>query len=61
MCAYLVNVLQAFSELGSLFAGYGPVNGSLNLIQRVLAALIDEGCDIELLTGMLQDVRNDGT
>jgi hypothetical protein len=61
MRTYLVDVLQAFSELGSLFAGYGPVNGGLDLIQGVLAALIDEGCNVELLTGMVQDVGDDGT
>ena len=61
MRTYLVDVLQAFTELGSLFAGYSPVNDGLNLIQGVLAALIDERCNVELLTGKLQDVGNDGT
>ena len=61
MSTYLVDMLQAFSELGSLFAEYGPVNGGLNLIQWVLTALVDEGRDVELLTGMLQNVGDDGT
>ena len=61
MRAYLLNVLQAFSELGSLFTGYGPVNGDLNLVQGMLAALVDERRDIELLAGMLQNIGDDGT
>ena len=49
-------MLQAFSEFGGLFAGYGPVNGGLNLFDGMLAAFIDERRDVELLTGMLQNV-----
>ena len=59
MCAYLVNVLQALYELGSLFAGYGPVNGGLDFIQGMLAALVDERRDIEFLAGVLQNIGDD--
>ncbi len=60
MCAYLVNVLQAFSELGSLFAGYGPVSGGPELIRGMLAVLVDEGRGVGLLAGMLQNAGEDG-
>ena len=59
--ADLINMLPAFSELCSLFAGYGSVDRSLNFFNGVLAASIDERRHVELLTGMLQNEPDDGT
>ena len=57
----LVDVQQAFLELGGLFTGYCPIYSSLNLFNRVLAAPVDKWGHIKLLTGMVQDVLDDGT
>ena len=56
-----VNVPKAFPELGGLFAGYGSVNGGLNLRDRMLATPVNEGRDIERLAGVFQNVADDGT
>ena len=42
VCADFIDVLYAIPELCNLFAGYRPANGSLNLINGMLTALIDE-------------------
>ena len=59
--AELVDVLQALFELRSLFSGYRPVNSSLYLINRVLAPSINERRNVKMLTGMIQNMLNDGT
>ena len=57
----LIQVLQAFPKLYSLFVGYGPIDSSLNFFNGVLAAPVDERRDIKGFTGMLQNVVDNGT
>ena len=38
----LIQVLQAFPKLYSLFVGYGPIDSSLNFFNGMLAAPVDE-------------------
>ena len=61
MCANLINVAQAFPEFCGLLVAYGSVNGGLNLFNRMLAAFVDEGCNIEFLARVFQNVADDGT
>lgn len=57
----LVDVEQTFLEFGRLFTGYRPVHGSLNLLNRVLAAPVDKRGHIKLLARIVQNVLDDGT
>ena len=52
----LIDVIQAFPQFDGLFRTDGSVNGILNLVNRGLTALVNERCDIELLTGVSKDV-----
>ena len=57
----LIQMLQAFPKLYSLFVRYGPIDSSLNFFNGVFAAPVDEGRDIKSFTGVLQDVVDNGT
>ena len=60
VCIQLVDVQQAFLEFGCLFTGYRPVHGSLDFLNRMLAAPVDKRRYIKLLTRMLQNVLDNG-
>ena len=49
----LIQVLQAFPKFYGLFMGYSPINSSLNIFNRMLAAPVDEWGDIKCFAGML--------
>ncbi len=57
----LVDVQQTFLELGGLFTRYIPVYGSLNFRSRVFTAPVNKRSYIKLLSGMVQNVLDDGT
>ena len=61
MCVDFIDVPQAFFEFRSLLTGYRSVNGSLNLLDGMLATFMDKRCNVELLARMLQNVADDGT
>lgn len=58
---WLVDVEQAFLEFGGLLTGYRPIHGSLNFLDRMLTVPVDKWSCVKLLTGMLQDVLDNGT
>jgi hypothetical protein len=60
MCFDFVDVVQAFAQFNGLFTGNSAVNSSLDFVQRLLAASIHEGRDIERFAGMRQDMFGDG-
>ncbi len=49
----LVDVQQAFLELGSLFTGYRAVHSGLNFFNRMLAVPVNKRGNVKLLTGMI--------
>ena len=51
-----IDVIQAFPQFDGLFRTDSTVNSVLNLVNRSLTALVNEWCDIELLTGVSKDV-----
>lgn len=56
----LVDVCKALAQLDGLFGRDCPVNGSLYLLQRGLAAPVHKRRDIESLARMVKDVLGDG-
>ena len=57
----LINMQQAFSEFCSLLTGYRSVNSGLHVLDRVFAAPVKKRSHVKLLTGMLQNVLDNGT
>ena len=56
----LVDVCKALAQLDGLFGRDCPVNGSLYLLQRGLAAPVHKRRNIESLARMVKDVLGDG-
>ena len=52
----LINVVEAFTQLNSLFRRDGTIDCVLNHINRSLAAFVNERCNIEMFAGMCEDV-----
>jgi hypothetical protein len=57
----LVDVREAFTELGSLFTRNCAIDCGLDFANWMLAALIYEGRDIERLTRVVENMLGDGS
>ena len=49
-------MIQTLTQFNSLFRRDGTIDCILNHINRSLAALVNERCDIEMFAGMCEDV-----
>ena len=60
MILEFINVVEAFAEFDGLLHGDSAVYGSLNLFNRVLASSIHERGNVEVFSGMGEDVLCNG-
>ncbi len=60
MLLKLIDVIEALTQFHSLLRRDSAVYSGLNLGYRSLAALVHELCDIEMFTGMREDVFGNG-
>ena len=57
----LIDMVKALAQLHSLFGRNSAVHSGLNLRKRSFAASVHELCNIEMFTGMFEDVFGNGT